>query len=1521
MDNIAKSAVQRARFQQWLCKLNAGWLLRAIGCAFALCGQAMATSLTNSLGLSVALDASGNYTVNSTAPAWTFAGSVGTTPTTVATNSGTDNVGAYSEMTFGYVSHSGVSQTAGIRLYGNTPAILFTHTYLAASTNDLAFPNLTTYPTNLYQIGFKDVAFGFYGFGAYAPDSPWVFFDTNFNSFVISPATNYMIASDLKLGNGSIICGLNSAITNLPAGFRHQAILVVQNGINNSFNTWGNTLTSLSGKTRPANDAAIELQKLGYWTDNGATYYYNYVANLGYPGTLQAVKNEFATNGLPLGYMQLDSWWYPKGASDSWQGDPTNNRGGVYQYVAAPALFTNGLSAFQQQLDMPLVTHCRWIDPASPYNSQYAMSAEVCVDPRFWSNILGYIKSGGVATFEHDWLSGPAVPLMNLNDPPAFMNNMAAAASSNGINMQYCMPEPRHYLQGSLYNNLLTTRVANDHFTIAANGIGEWNNFLYDSRLASALGAWPWTDVYNSVNLRDLLIGTLSAGPVGVGDALGTESFTNLLQAVRQDSVIVKPDVPLLALDQSYLNDVQGLNLPMVASTYTDHNGLRDYYVFAYARTAANLTASLNLNQLGVTNNAFVYDYFNQTGLVVTAGSTFVFPTTLASDTTGGSYFVVAPIGASGIGLVGDMNKFATAGRQRISALSDSTGGLAATVTFATGESNVTLVGYGAFAPLVTSSNGSAMLRYYSSHQFAIAVSPDGSGTATVLLSAASNNLPQVATPAISPGSTVYAGTNVSFTESLLPAWNDAPFTYQWQSNNINIGSAINTNSATNSVSVATTGFASGSYNYRVIVSNADGSVTSAPVVLSVVVPGPATDFTLNFGGTPMVEATGNDWDTLNVWNPGGQAASTTEVSNPGSTYEVVVGSRLRSPAGTASNLFPGVQLAIDGGGVFENGTLNAVGELRLKNNNTPSTNYFTELVLNGGQLDLGDNTYEVVQGQVNVARNSSIYIDSSSANDRAYQIDAWLTGSGNLFWHQCTGALGGTNLQITCSSNTFNGQWFVDQGALVGAGANSLGTNNIYVGLSGLTAAVETLYDIQNPGGSLILGANGRVFLHQNDHFNSVTVNGVALTNGTYPFATLNRSYPANFPASWVLQSGSSINGGSGQINVLSTPPVLGPGLTNFTLNFGGVPIVEGLGADWNTVNSWNPGGQAASVTANSSNTYEVVVGSRLRTPAGTNNNFFPGAQLTIDGSGVLENATLNAVGELRFKSNYSAATNHFNELVLHGGQLDNGANNGNYLLVVVQGAVQVTSNSTIYVDATAGVDRGYQIDAWLAGSGTLLWHEFSGGLGGVDLAITGVTNTFSGQWIVDQGALVGVGVNSLGTNNLVVGTGTNFAAVETLYDINNTNGSLIIGTNGRVFLHRNDHFASVIVNGVALANGTYSFATLNSTYPANFPASWTPQAGSTSTTGSGQIIVGNGPPASPHITSAKLYGSLLSISATNGSAGGVWTMLQSTNLALPLSQWQTNCAGRFDGSGNLSTNIVNPASSAQEFYLLKVQ
>jgi len=410
------------------------------------------------------------------------------------------------------------------------------------------------------------------------------------------------------------------------------------------------------------------------------------------------------------------------------------------------------------------------------------------------------------------------------------------------------------------------------------------------------------------------------------------------------------------------------------------------------------------------------------------------------------------------------------------------------------------------------------------------------------------------------------------------------------------------------------------------------------------------------------------------------------------------------------------------------------------------------------------------------------------------------------------------------------------------------------------------------------------------------------------------------------VTSAFGSVTSSVARLTVLPTGPA-----TTFTLNYpdtNGVSanIVQPTGADWNSVSNWSPLGLSAAVAAVAypGSTFELLPGSRLRSPTAAAT--FPGVQLILDGSGILENDGTNNlvtgtnnpvnVSELRFKNNDAA--NYFSSLVLNGGQIDV----GNAGTLILQGNMTVANNSTLFVDNSAPADRSIRIDSQLAGSGNLLWHNVSGLLSGNSLWITGIANTFNGQWIVDQGALIGAGANALGTNNIIVGTNGQNAAVETLYNINNTNGSLILGANGQMFLHQSDTFASVVINGTALTNGLYLFSQLNSSYPANFPATWALQAGSTITSGSGWINVGNvfvAPPPTPRITSIGLSGTTLSISATNGLPGGSWILLHSTNIALPLSQWQVDITGTFDSRGNVSTNILNSATNQQEFYLLK--
>jgi hypothetical protein len=690
--------------------------LRAPG---RLVGAASWTIAEPSAGITVRVDARGSYTIAWRSPAWTFGGTLGRPLTHVAVGAGTDGIGRYRDVAFRY--HVDAARIGRIRLYHGKPIVLFSVTYLAPARNTAPFPALTTYPHTPYHMSFGG-PFGIYRYDLGGQDSPWLLFDSRANAFILSPASDFMVAATTKSRTGAIASGINRGIAGLPRGLTHRTILVVGKGINATFDTWGHAMTDLAGKRRPANDADVGLRNLGYWTDHGAAYYYHDEAARGYAGTLLAVRDEFRTKGVPLGYMQLDSWWYPKGPSADWRA----GGGGEYTYTAAPALFPLGLRAFQRRLGLPLITHARWIDAHSPYRRRYAMSNNVSIDPRFWAAIAGYLKKGGVRTYEQDWLSRPATAANTIAAQNAFMDGMARATSRNGLSMQYCLPQPRHYLQSTRYDNLYTMRVSNDRF-----GPSRWTQFLYGARLAGALGVWPWADVFMSAERDNLLLATLSGGMVGVGDPLGAVDRADLLQAVRTDGVIVKPDAPIVPIDAVYLDDARGMARPMVAWTYSDHGGMRAAYVFAYPRGTAT-AATFVPASLGLSGRVYVYNYATGRGALLTAGQTFY------ATVHGGSYEVVVPVGRSGIAFLGDAGKFVSLGKQRIPRLRDD-GAVHATIAFAAGEKAVTLHGYAPSRPAVTATKGAAGPATYdaASGRFSVAVSPAPDGTAAIRIAAA----------------------------------------------------------------------------------------------------------------------------------------------------------------------------------------------------------------------------------------------------------------------------------------------------------------------------------------------------------------------------------------------------------------------------------------------------------------------------------------------------------------------------------------------------------------------------------------------------------------------------------------------------------------------------------------------------------------------------------------------------------------------------------------------------------------
>ncbi len=653
-----------------------GILLFASTGAISASGQ---VSVEGFDGASAAVQASGAWSIRIPSQGWTFGGNVfdgkpGSAVEYVVPEAGQDKLGAYRELKFRYPA-PGTAHLSSIRLYSDRPAVVFSSTWESQSPNASSFPVISQYPSSLLHMTFSGM-FAQEEFVHQAADSPMVSFDTTGNTWVLSAATNFMTADTSRGPGDAIVAGISPKISTLPAGFTHETILSWGKGINSTLVGWGKALTDKSGKRRPANDADTLLSHLSYWTDNGAFYYYN-PGDLPYADTLKAVRAELLGKGIRLGSMQLDSWWYPKGPDNSWF-----SRSGIWTYTAAPNLFRSELAAFRTEVGVPLVTHARWIDAASPYRSQYAMSGNVSIDPKYWEKTALYLKAAGVGTYEQDWLGLEAHTDFNLADPDLFLDNMALAMAKRGLTIQYCMANPSHFLASSKYSNVTSIRTSQDRFLRE-----RWSHFLYSSRLASAVGAWPFSDVFMSSERDNLLLATLSAGPLGIGDQLGKVDADNLRMSVRADGVIVKPDVAATPIDDVILADSKGVDVPMQAAAWTDFRGLRANYVFAFKR-GANSTLVLEPAKYGIGGTALVYDVLKGEGRLVGPGAKW--STELGNDV---GYFLVMAVGKSGLAMVGDKDMFVPMGRKRIAEASDD-GVVDVTVSFGIGETMRTLTGY-----------------------------------------------------------------------------------------------------------------------------------------------------------------------------------------------------------------------------------------------------------------------------------------------------------------------------------------------------------------------------------------------------------------------------------------------------------------------------------------------------------------------------------------------------------------------------------------------------------------------------------------------------------------------------------------------------------------------------------------------------------------------------------------------------------------------------------------------------------
>ena len=384
---------------------------------------------------------------------------------------------------------------------------------------------------------------------------------------VISPFSRFM-ATSLTQTNQTLEYGVMGSMGSITPNYNHSLIVFYSaDGINRGVDEWGQIMQKAYNRTNQYRLNDISINYLGYYTDNGAYYYYHTEGEQNYE---QTMLDAFRQISLPFQYLQIDSWWYYKGIGD-----------GVSEWVARPDIFPNGLPALDRKLgNISIVAHNRYWSYDTVYKQNYSFildekngKALPVGNDSFWIDLFTQARQWGLTVYEQDWLitqTEEFTPLQtDLHLGDQWLMSMGQAADQLNINIQYCMSLPRHILASLQIPRVTQTRTSTDYAFHLEGKADQWAMGI-SSMFANALGLAPFKDVFWSTSVqpgapypsspkeknpaREIIIATLSTGPVAVGDGINYTSVGNVMSCCRADGLILKPDRPLTMINKLILD-------------------------------------------------------------------------------------------------------------------------------------------------------------------------------------------------------------------------------------------------------------------------------------------------------------------------------------------------------------------------------------------------------------------------------------------------------------------------------------------------------------------------------------------------------------------------------------------------------------------------------------------------------------------------------------------------------------------------------------------------------------------------------------------------------------------------------------------------------------------------------------------------------------------------------------------------------------------------------------------------------
>jgi hypothetical protein len=487
---------------------------------------------------------------------------------------------------------------------------------------------------------------------------------------------------------------------------------------------WGALLLERAGTVRPGRWADALASRPSYWTDNGAAYWYKTEPGHDLAGSIVAAVDDLRDSGVPVGAVQLDSWFYPHEElrpfdTDEWVVPPS----ALTAWEERSDVLPEGIADLRDRLGgPPMVAHIRHLSSGAAIAAELPVHVDgpyaAPATPAIYERWLDQCLAWGVETFEHDWLVEVFFGVRGLRERPGrakqWQEGIDRAARERGITLQWCMGTPADFAQTTTLTQVTSVRTCGDHGYIATAG-QLWAWFCTTNALARSLGLMPFKDVFRADpdvagenGEPEALLSALSTGPVGLGDRVGRMDPALALRTCRADGLLIKPDVPIAAIDGSMLTSPAFTSELMVAECHSDHPAGRWAYVLGMHTNPADAPvdgeiAFADLGDSAPGGDVVVWDW--RTGTATVGGVDTRVPVSLPRE--GWTYLVLAPVLADGrLAVFGDVTRFVPAGDARIE-VDTVEDGAAARVTVKGAGETVTITGWSS-SPVAASYAGGA---------------------------------------------------------------------------------------------------------------------------------------------------------------------------------------------------------------------------------------------------------------------------------------------------------------------------------------------------------------------------------------------------------------------------------------------------------------------------------------------------------------------------------------------------------------------------------------------------------------------------------------------------------------------------------------------------------------------------------------------------------------------------------------------------------------------------------------------